>query len=432
MAEGSLVIVVPVFPDHGTQHVAALEVFHLGVDGLDVLVAGIHHAQGVGQVRNLGHVVPHAVVLAGAGLGGFGVFVVPGSLKEDVLQHAVVHGTGICGIAALVLVAVAMAIEGQAEVHHLVRDVLLGMENVVDGLGAAAALGNLALVQRSVVVGRISFVVGHHVDVVHIRQHTVVVGVLTAVGGRVGQNLVRHGLSHLLEQGDEVDIVSPGGSVHVIAVLCRIGGILPVNVEAVNVVQLTNGHAVIDEGLTLLGVSRHLGPAVGILAPAAHLKFHLELGIAVVLVGIEFLHQGKGGGGNVDTRTVLFVFKTDMTHVDVREVLNLFQRREQVFPGVLRVVNLDNGSFADAGQAGGIVDNLTHGVIGVVRRVGRIGGIRVKGISRRNGAHIGLSARGGNNHAAQRLVRRACIQEADNGTQQRYSKNSRCFHLDQF
>ena len=219
------------------------------------------------------------------------------------------------------------------------------MENIVDGLCTAAAAGHFAAVQRRVVVGRIALVVGHHVDVVNVRQHAKVIRVLAAVGGRVGEDLVRHGFAHFLEQRDKVLPVGRGGTVHVVAILGGIGGILPVNVEAVHAVLLANLHALVHEGLALLRVAGHLGPAVGILAPAAHLEFHLELRV-LGLVGHKFLHQRNGLGINLNPFAGVLVHKAHVAHVDVGEVAHLFQGREEVRTGVLGVVYLDDGGNA--------------------------------------------------------------------------------------
>ena len=397
VAQGTGVVVVPILPNHHAQHVPALGIFYLGIQGLNVFIGGIHAAQGVAQVGDLGYIVPDAVIHA------LDVVAVAGAFEEDVFQLAVVHGGGIA-VAHCLLVSVAVPVEGQAEVHHLVRDALLAMENIVDGLCTAAAAGHLAAIQRGVVVRRIALVVGHHVDVVNVRQHAKVIRVLAAVGGRVGEDLVRHGFAHFLEQRDKVLPVGRGGAVHVVAVLGSVGGILPVNVEAVHAVLLANLHALVHEGLALLRVAGHLGPAVGILAPAAHLEFHLELRV-LGLVGHKFLHQRNGLGINLNPFAGVLVHKAHVAHVDVGEVAHLFQRREEVRTGVLGVVYLDDGSNADAREALGVVDDGVHGVAGV-RHVGTHGGIRVKGIASGDGAGCGLGI-GIRDHHAHHFVGRA-------------------------
>ena len=425
--QGTLLIVLTEFPDHAAQHVAGHGKFHLGVHGLDILIAGVHLAQGIGKVGNLGHIVPHTVVLA------LYAFSVTDVLEEDILKVPVVHGCGIDGIAALIFVAVAVAVERHAEVHHLVRDALLAMEDVVNGLGASTVAGNGAAVQRRIVVRRITLVIGHDVDVVHVRQHIDVVCIFSAGRGCVGEDLVRHGFAHLLEQGDEILPVGRGGAVYMVAVFGGIGGILPVNVEAVYVVLLADSHAPVNERLALFEVSGHLGPAVGILSPAAHLHLYLELGVTVVLIVHELLHQGEGPGRNIDTRTIVLILETHMTHVHMSDgALHVLQGREPVGLGVLRVVDFDDGSNADTGQTRRVVHNLVDdGIDGSGARSGS-GGIRVEGISLGNGTHIGLGTRIGHHHTGKGLIRRARIQEADYSSQQCHSKNSRCFHLDTF
>ena len=267
-----------------------------------------------------------------------------------------------------------MPIKCQAEVHHLVRDFLFAVENVVNGLGAAARIGQSATIQRRIVVRRVALVIGHHVNIVNIRQHTVVVGVITAVGGSIGQDLVRHGLAHFLEEGDEVGIVRRGGAIIIIGTILffclgRIGGILPVYVETVGSVQHTDGYTLVHEGFALLGISGHLGPAVGVLAPATHLELHFEPGV-LGLVLHELLRQPDGFIRNLKTHTVLLVLEAHVTHVDVGEVLHFLQGGEEVLAGVLRVVNFNDGGNADARQALGVVR------IGIV-------GIRIFGLNRR-------------------------------------------------
>ena len=259
-----------------------------------------------------------------------------------------------------------MAVERQAEVHHLVRDLLLAVEDVVDGLRAAAAARDRAPVQRCIVVRRVTLVVGHHVDVVDVRKHAVVVRVLAAVGRRIGEDLVRHRLAHLLEERDEVLPVRRAGRVHVVAVLGRIGGILPVDVEPVHPVGVAHVHARIHEGLALDRVSGHLGPAVGILAPAAHLHLHLQFRI-LRLVGDEPLDQRDALGVDGDAGPVVLVLETGVAHVDVGEVAHFFQGREQIRPGVLGIIDFDDGGLAQPGEPVGI---LRPGIRGI-RRVHR-------------------------------------------------------------
>ena len=318
MAESALVVVFAVLPDHGAEHVPRLEVVDLGVHRLDVLVAGVHPAERVGQVGNLGHVVPDAVVLAGD------VLAVADSLEEDVVEVAVVDGAGI-PVADADLVAVPVSVERDAEVHHLVGYALVGVEDFVDDHGVGAVVHDGArAVEGRVVVRHVAFVVGHDVYVVDIRQHAGVVGVLAAAGCSVGEDLVGHGLPHLLEQGDEVRPVGRVGAVHVGAVLGRIGGILPVYVEAVGAVLLADGDAFVDEGLALGVVAAHLRPAVGVLAPSAHLELDLELRI-VGLVGDELPGQRLGLLGDFYADAVDLVLEAHVAHVDVGEVAHFLK-----------------------------------------------------------------------------------------------------------
>ena len=337
---------------------------------------GVHLAQGVGQVRDLGHVVPDAVVHA------LDVIAVAGALEEDVVQLAVVHGRRI-PVARLELVAVAVAVERQAEVHHLVRDLLLPVEDVRRAAGARDG----APVQRRIVVRRVALVVGHHVDVVDVRQHAVVVGVLAAVGRRIGEDLVGHRFAHLLEERDEVLPVRGAGAVHVVAVLGRIGGIFPVDVESVDTVRVADVHAFVHESLALRGVAGHLGPAVGVLAPAAHLQLDLQLRV-LRLVGDELLHQRDGLRVDLDAHAVVLVHEAHVAHVDVGEVAHLVDGREQVGAGVLGVVDLDDRGLAEAGEALGVV----HPHVGRIRGIDRPGGRRigVEGIPGRDLARVGL------------------------------------------
>ena len=275
-----------------------------------------------------------------------------------------------------------MTIEGQAEVEHLVRNAQLSVEDIVNGLCTAPAIGYFAAVQRRVVVRRITLVVGHDVDVVHIGQHAHIVGVLAVVAGRIGKNLVGHGLTHLSKQGHKVLPVGGRSPVHVVSVLGGIGRILPVYVKAVYTVVLADLDALGHKSGALVLVAGHLRPAVGIPSPAAHLQLHLELRI-LGLVGYELLYQRNGLGVNLHPHAVVLVTETHVSHVDVREIAHLLDGREQRLLGVLRVIDFDDGSLADTRQALGIVDDLIHGIVGVIGS-GRIGVVGIERIPTRN------------------------------------------------
>ena len=201
-----------------------------------------------------------------------------------------------------------------------------------------------------------------------------------------------------------------------VSVLGGIGRILPVNVKAIHTVVLADLNALGHKSLPLFGVASHLRPAIGILAPAAHLELHLELWI-LGFVGYELLHQRNGLGVNLDALTGVLVHKAHVSHIDVGEVPHLFKGREQRLLGVLRVIDFDDRSLADTRQALGIVDDLTHGIVGVIGS-GRIGVVGIERIPTRD-----LSARGlgvwRRNHHAHQLVWGATSQYPQKGTEKR-------------
>ena len=167
-----------------------------------------------------------------------------------------------------------MAVEGDAE------DDLRGGNAVRDMLGdriVAVLRRQGGIVEGAVVLGRIAHVVGHHIDEIHILDGIPEVHV-PGVGGRCHRQepVASQRLPQVLHQQGEVLGVGGGGR----DARHAAGGILPVNVDAVEAVPCHGIEAVLAEVLPVRLVGRHLAEVPGF--PSAHGQEHLQGGLRLL------------------------------------------------------------------------------------------------------------------------------------------------------
>lgn len=271
-AQGAVVVVVAIFPEHGAEQPLLEDETGLPGDGFGIVVAEEHGPGFVGKVRDLRGVVPVVDVLAGVGAAG--------------------RGQDGCHFAELDVFRIrvgSMAVERDAEHQAVERDA--GLAVLLDGFLAGSAPGKRTVVKRRVVVRRLAHVVGHDIDVVEIFHGPGPVDVTGAGRGGEGDDLrVAEGLPEFLQH--EVEI---GRIVLALAVGGRSSaGVLPVDVDAVEAIGVDMGLAGLAEFRALPGIAGHHGEAVSLFAPAADHQEDLQRR-AFLLERQHFLQQVGAG-----------------------------------------------------------------------------------------------------------------------------------------
>ena len=244
---------------------------------------------------------------------------------------------------------VAVAVEGDAEDDLLVGD--SGRKMLGNRL-VAVFRRHGGRVEGAVVLGRVTHVVGHHVDEVHVLDRLLEVHVF-GVGGRChGQEPVlserRPQVMH--QQREVLFVIRRRRDARRAA-----RGIFPVDVDAVQAVLGHGVEAVLAEGLPVPLVRRHLAEVARF--PAAYGQEDLQVGILL----LEGDHQLQAAVF-LDVQAFKVVLDMGESVVDVRQQLGIRQGRLPVY----RVAYDDGLRRAGHGRNRGLCSGIRVSAIPVI------------------------------------------------------------------
>ena len=113
MSQGACSLIFTVFPSECSKKAFGLDVSNLDGNGLEVLVAGVHSAGSIAQIRNHAGSIPPTNIVSGNIVGN--TLVGPGTLGQNLVDPVILDRRRIA-------VAVTMTIVSPTVVHPVVRN----------------------------------------------------------------------------------------------------------------------------------------------------------------------------------------------------------------------------------------------------------------------------------------------------------------------